>query len=178
MFYVNGEAVIFPPLHFFAPSHFSFSLMLNSPETQWRTAASEGDLPTLQHLLSSPISFNMNSSSADEQGDTALHLACKRGHEKVVGFLLGLPGIEVNRKNYERSTPFSKACSLGNVGCVKVMLRDSRVKVGNDFEIILLIFFNFLMLCDFNLIHFFLISIYFLIFILFFFQILFFFFRL
>jgi len=50
-------------------------------------------------------------------------------HDSVVVFLLAHADIEVNLKDKEGWTPFMHACYLGNYSCVRLLLKDSRVKV-------------------------------------------------
>ena len=44
--------------------------------------------------------------------------------------LLVHPGIDVNLKDHHGSTPFLRACVNGHTSCVRLLLKDSRVKVN------------------------------------------------
>jgi len=65
-------------------------------------------------------------------GHGALHRACEEGGlDLIVSSLLAHPDIDVNLKTDAGSSPFFVACSNGHTSCVRLLLRDSRVNLGD-----------------------------------------------
>lgn len=79
-------------------------------------AAGQGDLATLQTLLSSGTAVD----SRDESGCTALHFAADRGQQEAVQALLAA-GADVNAIDDDQQTPLHYAAMCGHqeVGCAR-----------------------------------------------------------
>lgn len=56
----------------------------------------------------------------DEEGNTALHIAVKKGNMKIAEMLIGMPGIDVNVRNNDQSTPLHLAAEKGDDEMVSV----------------------------------------------------------
>jgi len=61
---------------------------------------------------------------------TAFYIACSGGSDIIVSLLLAHPDIDVNVKDNCGCTPFYRACYHRHTSCVRVMLKDSRVKLN------------------------------------------------
>jgi ankyrin repeat protein len=61
--------------------------------------------------------------SADESGNTPLHLAVRQRHPEIVSFLLGM-GAEVNCLNTNRQTPLHVSSFLGNAEITKLLIEE------------------------------------------------------
>ena len=85
-------------------------------EQLWE-AAKGGNLEGVRQARGRGADLN----SADEEGDTALHLACRKGHEEVMAFLIG-EGAEVNPRNKHLFTPLMYAAIRGHARIVKLLL--------------------------------------------------------
>ena len=78
-------------------------------EEQFRRAASEGDLPTVQWILQQPDGgFNVN--AGNERGFTPLHVAVLRGHLAIVQAILQVEGVNLNVRNIAGTTPLHWVC--------------------------------------------------------------------
>jgi len=77
----------------------------------------------------------MDVNAVNEGGQTALHMACRRGHADVVRTLVAAPGIDVNlgcvRAEGEPAgrTPLHVAAAEGNVEVVRALLEAPGVRV-------------------------------------------------
>jgi len=71
------------------------------------------------------LDWNIN-----ENGWTALHVACSERHDSIVSLLLAHPDIDVNRRDNRGFTPFYVSCVWASLSCVQVLLKDSRVDVN------------------------------------------------
>ena len=92
-------------------------------------AVIDGDARKLAELIRQDPGFDVNM-GVDGRGSTLLHYACSEdSRSPVIPLLLAHPDIDVNVKNGE-STPFHKACEDGSTSCVRLLLKDSRVKVN------------------------------------------------
>jgi len=96
-----------------------------------RAAVKAGDAKKLAELIRQDPGFNVN--EVNENGATLLHHACRDGIESVAPILLAHPDIDVNLKSSAvvgGNTPFILACAYGHTSCVRLLLKDSRVKVN------------------------------------------------
>ena len=66
----------------------------------------------------------------DGQGQTLLHIACSEDSSRVIPLLLAHPDIDPNLKDDDGYTAFYSACLHGSASCVRLLLRDFRVKVN------------------------------------------------
>ena len=94
------------------------------------SATENGNVEEVEEILRNNPNVNVNWSSENDEGSTALIIACDNGHDSIVSILLAHPDIDVNQKDNEGWTPFSGACWYGNTSCVRLMLKDSRVMVN------------------------------------------------
>jgi ankyrin repeat protein len=88
-------------------------------QTRLMLAAQEGDLPTVQALLSHGANVNL----ADNEGRTALMLAAQPGHLAVAQALLGAPGIDFDAKKDDGVTAFYLAAVNGHCDLVKALIK-------------------------------------------------------
>ena len=92
-------------------------------------AVESGDAKKLAALIRQDPDFNVNM-VVDGENSNLLHRACFGNHSSpVIPLLLAHPGIDVNVKNKNGSTPFYWAC-CGYPSSVCEMLKDSRVMVN------------------------------------------------
>ena len=93
-------------------------------------AVKEGDAKKVAELIRQDPGFDVNM-AVDGDGATLLHHACARdSRSAVIPLLLGHPDIDVNLQNTDRETAFLGACYYGHTSCVRLLLKDSRVKVN------------------------------------------------
>ncbi|KAF0684812.1 hypothetical protein As57867_023162, partial [Aphanomyces stellatus] len=83
-------------------------------------AAWKGRLEIVQLLLERPDLHDIN--LGGNLGRSALHLACKEGHESVVTFLLAQSGCDINAKDENRNTPLMLAAWKGRLEIVQLLL--------------------------------------------------------
>ena len=83
----------------------------------------------VQYLLHHP---NLDVNIADNDGDTALLLACGRSpnNEAIVSMLLSHQDIQVNKVNSFRDTPLITACMKSQLGVVKLLLARDDINVN------------------------------------------------
>jgi len=96
-------------------------------------ASSEGKVEKVEkvkRILMNNPNFDVNWKSETEEVRTALYVACERGYDAIVSILLVHPDINVNLKARSSVIPFLRACLNGNTSCVRLLLKDSRVKVN------------------------------------------------
>jgi len=94
----------------------------------WLGFAREGKASEMERILNDYPGFNVN--SIDEGGRTALHIACEKGQDSIVSYLLAHPDIDVNQKTMNEWTPFHNVCLSGSDSCARLLLCDFRVKVN------------------------------------------------
>jgi len=95
-------------------------------ETVWCSAANNRLDSFLETLQSHPgLDINWRLEKAGHE--TPLHIACFKGHWKMVLALLRHPDADINAKNNTGETPLLLACWGGKKGAVKVLLKDARV---------------------------------------------------
>ncbi len=84
-------------------------------------------LDSMEKLLKLPgLDINVK----DNVGDTALLLAAKSGHKKVIELLLKYPGIDVNAKNTSGETALISAVRSGSKEIVEFLLKQPGVDVN------------------------------------------------
>ena len=77
-----------------------------------RSVSSEGGGSSLRSLLE----------AHNSEGHTALHLACRRGHEDIVGAILEYKEADVDILDKEGDPPIIFALKAGSPGCVGALL--------------------------------------------------------
>jgi hypothetical protein len=82
------------------------------------------------NLILQDNSINVNWMDPENNGRSALSLACVNNHPKITSILLAHPEIDVNQKNALGFTPFATTCSRGNLACARLLLEDQRVKLN------------------------------------------------
>ena len=90
-------------------------------------AVERGNVGELAELIRQNPGFNVNRQDGNER--TLLNHACYDAKGAVVPLLLAHPDIDVNLKN-NGDTPFLWACFNGHTACVRLLLKDLRVKVN------------------------------------------------
>ena len=93
----------------------------DDPTARMRLAARAGKLSVLQKLLSREPSWRINE-AREEDGWTALHLACFWGHIDCVKTLIRA-GAAVDQRDVEGRTALHMACLYGEAEAVKVLLK-------------------------------------------------------
>ncbi|KAJ3683822.1 hypothetical protein LUZ60_014049 [Juncus effusus] len=80
-------------------------------------AARYDEIDEIVSLFSIGVPLN----SKDEQGRTALHMACANGHLAIVNYLIS-NGADVNVTNLEKNTPLHYACLNGQIEVIKALI--------------------------------------------------------
>jgi len=93
-------------------------------------AAKNGLMEDVKEILRNNPTLNINWSNEDENGNTALNIACDRGHDSIVSILLAHPNIDVNYEDNQGWIPFNCACYNGSTSCARLLLKDLRVMVN------------------------------------------------
>jgi len=105
--------------------------MFSSAEKKLWKAADDGKVEDLRKILKKDADVDINWRSPKEAGNqTALLLACDKGHDAIIPLLLMHPDVDVNQKDREGATPFLGACVKGRTRCLQVLLQDMRVLVN------------------------------------------------
>lgn len=86
-----------------------------------------GDVAEVRRIIRESPWVDVNTRNQNVDGWTALHAACRDGHDRLVALLLTHPAIEVNQKKNDGETPFAVACSYQSSACVRQLLKDPRV---------------------------------------------------
>ena len=81
-------------------------------------ACEEGDLELVRILLARGANVNWR-----EEGKSGLHYAAYRDDGDLLDLLLAQPGVEVNIKDSERSTPLTVACTYWGENVVRRLLQ-------------------------------------------------------
>ena len=79
-------------------------------------ACARGDLPRVQHLITTGKAPELNDSMPELGGRTALHEACRNGHLQVADFVLSC-GAELTPTDWKRQVPLhcgGGRCTLGH----------------------------------------------------------------
>ena len=87
-----------------------------------------GNVKRLALLMRRDPVFNVNKDQ-DGFGGALLHYAWADSSH-MIPLLLVHPDIDVNWKTQSENTPFMLACYRGGTSCVRLLLKDSRVKVN------------------------------------------------
>lgn len=90
-------------------------------------AAAFDRLEIARRLLARP---DLDLHATDNAGNTALHLACVRGHTRMVKLLLEKPDIAVNLKNTKGQTPLTLAAFGGHADIVQALLLHPGVEIN------------------------------------------------
>lgn len=90
----------------------------------WFNAAENGDLEIIKNLAPT---VNINAQD-DMLEDTALHLACNRGHINIIKFLLTMPELDINNQNEHGQTALLLATEYENI--VKLLLATPNIDVN------------------------------------------------
>jgi ankyrin repeat protein len=93
-------------------------------------AASRGEEEEVGEILKENPDIAINWEYESLYCWTALHVACRYGHDKVVSLLLAHPDLDVNSKNVHEYVPFLYACGNERTDCAQLLLKDARVKVN------------------------------------------------
>jgi ankyrin repeat protein len=72
-------------------------------------AVNEGDYDRVVQLIDKGASFDVT----DEDGETLLHIAAERGHDRIAALLVE-KGLDVNARNNDGGTPLHKAAGMGD----------------------------------------------------------------
>jgi ankyrin repeat protein len=75
---------------------------------------------------------------------TPLHFACQNGYTKIVLWLLAIPGINIQRANFEKWTPLHSAMQNRHAECVALLLAKGVYKIIEIFKLIIWIAFRLL----------------------------------
>jgi ankyrin repeat protein len=89
-------------------------------------AAAAGDIDGVRASLAAGAALD----ARGEFGDSALNIACERGHADVVAFLLG-EGADIENLGGADKTPLMNAAFAGNAGLAR-MLAAAGAKVSDD----------------------------------------------
>jgi len=85
-------------------------------------ASTEGDLATVQSLLSDtsePLNVNYHD---EEHHRTVFFRACSHGRVDIVSYLVNDPRIDLNLASSQNCSPFAIACQEGHLPIVKLLL--------------------------------------------------------
>jgi len=113
--------LLFLPHHHFAA--------VDMEERLW-TATHNAKVSEVEEILKNNPTLNVNWRNESWFAYTGLHLACARGHDAIAANLLAHPAINVNQKDNDGCTPFTRACINGRISCARLLLKDSRVMVN------------------------------------------------
>ena len=89
-------------------------------------ATQDGNAEEVERILWMIPDLDVNWKNEGKDGVTALYKACENGNDSIVSILFAHPAIDANLKSGYGTTPFMTAC----LNCVRLMLKDSRVKVN------------------------------------------------
>ena len=116
--------------------------IINCPNAEGLTSLhlashQHGNVELIAHLLDhgATIDQGVRSAFADPivLSMTALHLACRKGHTRVVHLLLER-GADPTIFTDPGLTPLMEACKTGSVGCVRRMLSHDVAKTTIDYQ--------------------------------------------
>ncbi len=79
-------------------------------------------LGSSQEMVKAILAAGANPNAKDQNGETALHLSARLGHQEIVDTLIG-PGAKFDAKNKQGETPLHLAVRHGHVGIVDKLLK-------------------------------------------------------
>jgi len=124
-----------PSVFLFSFLFFLFSFFLAvAMEEVFYSAAKDGKTSEVEEILRGNPTLDVNWGGGSWRCFTALHEACFNDDHSTVSLPLAHPGIDVNRGDDTRYTPFLIACFGGNTSCVRLLLKDPRVQVNEPNE--------------------------------------------
>ena len=95
----------------------------------WETVQ-DGHVEEVKRILRNTPNLDVNWTNPELHLITPIHLACNTYDDVIVSILLAHPDINVNMKDKIGRTPFRNACYNGHLSCVRLLLKDPRVKVN------------------------------------------------
>lgn len=95
------------------------------PNKEIVEAANSGDREKIRNLLNDDVDVN----SIDKDGDTALHVACKKNDLTLAQLLLSIEKIDVNYQNKKGYTPLHEASRMGASEIVNALLLVKEIKL-------------------------------------------------
>jgi hypothetical protein len=100
-------------------------------ENEFLTVASKNDSKDIVAFLLEK-GIDINQTSKDGWGETALMWASEKGHEEIVKMLLDKDNIEINHKDKEYGwTALMEACERGHKEIVKMLLEKQNIKINH-----------------------------------------------
>ena len=103
--------------------------MPNPEQALWQ-ASRGNNLPSLLHLLQTYPSLNPNWANPAASYTSALHVAAKEGHVRIVEVLMAVPAVDLNRVNINGSSPLLCAVWGGQPEVLRIFLKDPQVDVN------------------------------------------------
>ena len=91
-----------------------------------RKAIQKGDHALMQEI-SEDIDYGVNMVDKSGQGRVGLHTAAQRNDQEAVRILLGLPGVDPNKRTTTGLTPVMWAAKNGKAEALESLLDDERV---------------------------------------------------
>lgn len=91
-------------------------------------AAKQGDMLALTSLLAEPNAGEFLSCK-NEEGETALHIAAKRGHNDFIDALLEDKRCSVDAKDNSGKTALHAAAKLGLYHCCKALIKQTKLSI-------------------------------------------------
>ncbi|KAI4382953.1 hypothetical protein MLD38_008842 [Melastoma candidum] len=113
------------------PRHEPFPLVVQNMTTLLHRLVSEGNVNGVRDLLNKAASGKIGSSisslleAQNSDGQTALHLACRRGNVELVETILEHREANVDILNKDGDPPLVFALAAGNPVCVRALIRRS-----------------------------------------------------
>lgn len=95
--------------------------------TAYLCAAETGSVPVVETLATQDSAFDVN--DQDATGASALSIACRQGHVRLVRWLCSSKELRPNATDRYGVCALHKATSFGQTACVELLLRDRRVDI-------------------------------------------------
>jgi len=89
-------------------------------EAQFRDAASEGDLSTVQRILQQP-GGGLNVNAGNQHGFAALHFAVMKGQLAIVQVILQVEGVNVDARTVNGHTPLHMASGISDANQLPIL---------------------------------------------------------